>query len=129
MFILSQKRVIDLLEKKSLNFSDRPILPINEVCVLLSSFTCYYYLATGILMRGWTSRMDMLWSFGAMPYGIVWRKDRGAFHQHLNAHAVPQYHPIILEEIMNFLRKLKSDPDQLFDGLHWYVHLQPYHLI
>jgi hypothetical protein len=52
--------------------------------------------------------MDMGWSFGAMAYGIVWRKGRGAFPQHLNAHAVPQYHPITLEEIMNFLRKLKS---------------------
>jgi cytochrome P450 len=58
-----------------------------------------------------------------MPYGIPWRQNRRAFHQYLNANAVPRYHPIMLEETKSFLRKVKSnsDPEQVFEDLQLYA--------
>ncbi|KAJ2912894.1 hypothetical protein MD484_g7523, partial [Candolleomyces efflorescens] len=90
----SQQRVVDLLDKKAVNFSDRPTLPVNEL-------------------------MDINWSFAAMPYGAAWRQYRRNFHQYLNNNAVQEYHPIMLEETKNFLQKLKSNPHQIFEGVQF----------
>ena len=67
----------------------------------------------------------MNWSLGIMPYGAAWRQQRRAFHQHLNNSALPKYHPIMNEETKNFLQKLKSNPDQIFDALQLYVEHPP----
>ncbi|KAJ2912893.1 hypothetical protein MD484_g7522, partial [Candolleomyces efflorescens] len=92
----SRKAAVDLLDKRAVNFSDRARLPMVDM-------------------------MDVNWSFGAMQYGAEWRQNRRAFHQYLNANAVPKYHPIMLEETKNFLRKIKSNssPDQVFDDLQF----------
>lgn len=60
-------------------------------------------------------RMDFSWNFGLMPYGLWWRQHRRAFHQYLNNNAVKLYHPIMDEETRSFLRKVKSQPDDIFE--------------
>ncbi|KAJ2919075.1 hypothetical protein MD484_g1360, partial [Candolleomyces efflorescens] len=59
--------------------------------------------------------MDFTWDFGLMPYGLWWRQHRRAFHQYLNNNAVQLYHPIMHEETRSFLRKVKSEPDGIFE--------------
>ncbi|RXW13417.1 hypothetical protein EST38_g12437 [Candolleomyces aberdarensis] len=61
--------------------------------------------------------MDFAWNFGVMPYGIRWRQHRRAFHQYLNHAVVKLYHPIMHEETRSFLRKVKSQPDDIFEHL------------
>ncbi|RXW19070.1 hypothetical protein EST38_g6790 [Candolleomyces aberdarensis] len=62
---------------------------------------------------------DMAWHFGTMPYGAMWRQYRRNFHQYLNSHAVREYHPIMHEETKSFLRKLSTNPDQVFEALQF----------
>lgn len=63
----------------------------------------------------------MNWGLGSLRYGEAWRQSRRAFHQFFNANAVPKYYPIMIEETKDFLRKLKSNPEQVFEGLQLYV--------
>ncbi|KAJ2918168.1 hypothetical protein MD484_g2258, partial [Candolleomyces efflorescens] len=90
----SKRRVVDLLDRRATNYSDRPAFPIIEL-------------------------MDFTWSFGLMPYGVRWRQHRRAFHQYLNSNAVKSYHPIMHEETKHFLRKLKTQPDDLFEHVQF----------
>ncbi|RXW24942.1 hypothetical protein EST38_g890 [Candolleomyces aberdarensis] len=95
MLILgSRRRAIDLLDKKAVNYSDRPVMPMMDM-------------------------MDFNWSFVSMPYGAAWRQHRRAFHQCLNSNAVQKYHPVMNEETKLFLQKIRSDPDQVFTGLQF----------
>lgn len=79
-------KALDLLEKRSANYSDRPSLPM----------------------------LDMLtypFSFGLMPYGADWRRHRKPFHQYLHSHMVPRYNPIQEEEIIPFAHNLLTSPE------------------
>ncbi|KAJ2932187.1 hypothetical protein H1R20_g4913, partial [Candolleomyces eurysporus] len=88
----SQRRAVDLLDKKATNYSDRPVIPITDM-------------------------MYFNWNFGLMPYGGMWRQHRRSFHQLLNNNVVQRYHPIIYEETKTFLRNLKSNPEGVFEHL------------
>ncbi|RXW14495.1 hypothetical protein EST38_g11359 [Candolleomyces aberdarensis] len=90
----SKQRTVDLLDKRAANYSDRPAFPITEL-------------------------MDFTWTFGLMPYGLRWRQHRRAFHQYLNNNAVKIYHPIMHEETKSFLRKVKSQPDDIFEHVQF----------
>ncbi|KAJ2927004.1 hypothetical protein H1R20_g10104, partial [Candolleomyces eurysporus] len=90
----SKRRAVDLLDKRAANYSDRPAFPITEL-------------------------MDFTWAFGLMPYGLRWRQHRRAFHQYLNNNAVKRYHPIMHEETKYFLRKVKSQPDDIFEHVQF----------
>ncbi|RXW18855.1 hypothetical protein EST38_g6998 [Candolleomyces aberdarensis] len=90
----SKQRTVDLLDKRAANYSDRPAFPITEL-------------------------MDFTWTFGLMPYGLKWRQHRRAFHQYLNHNAMKLYHPIMQEETKSFLRKVKSQPDDIFDHVQF----------
>ncbi|EAU81927.1 O-methylsterigmatocystin oxidoreductase [Coprinopsis cinerea okayama7 len=80
-------QVIDLLEKRSTNYSDRPGLPMLDM-------------------------MDYSFSFGLMPYGQDWRRHRKVFHQYLHAHMVPRYNPIQEQEVIPFARNLLTSPEK-----------------
>ncbi|RXW22172.1 hypothetical protein EST38_g3677 [Candolleomyces aberdarensis] len=86
----SQRRAVDLLEKRAANYSDRPPFPVIEM-------------------------MGLGWSFGLMRYGAVWRQYRRAFHKFFNNNAIPTWHPIMYEEVKGFLRKVQSQPDGIFE--------------
>ncbi|KAJ3532195.1 hypothetical protein NMY22_g7843 [Coprinellus aureogranulatus] len=74
-----------LLEKRAVNYSDRPDMAAIHLT-------------------------DTYWSFALLPYGNAWRQHRRVFHQYFNQSAIPKYHPIVCAERDNFLRKLRDDP-------------------
>ncbi|KAJ2932191.1 hypothetical protein H1R20_g4907, partial [Candolleomyces eurysporus] len=86
----SHRRAVDLLDKRSANYSDRPASPIVDM--------------TGVG-----------WSIGIMPYGAMWRQHSRAFHKYFAPTAVHQYHPIIYEETKAYLRKVSSHPNDIFE--------------
>ncbi|KAI8994236.1 CyP450 monooxygenase [Trametes punicea] len=88
MIIGSGKAAFELLEKRSANFSDRPVSPMIELI-------------------GWE------WDFGFMPYGSLWRQHRRLFWQHFQPGAIPKYYQIQREASIKFLRKLLTSPAQL----------------
>ncbi|KIJ94934.1 hypothetical protein K443DRAFT_11723 [Laccaria amethystina LaAM-08-1] len=45
-----------------------------------------------------------------MPYGIMWRRHRRAFHEHFHANTVHRYLPIQVKETQAFLRRLLKTP-------------------
>ncbi|RXW24976.1 hypothetical protein EST38_g887 [Candolleomyces aberdarensis] len=90
----SRRRAVDLLDKRAVNYSDRPVWSMLDL-------------------------MDFNWSLVAMPYGVAWRQHRRAFHQYLNNNAVQKYHPVMNEETKLFLQKIRSNPDEVFTGLQF----------
>ncbi|RXW19057.1 hypothetical protein EST38_g6787 [Candolleomyces aberdarensis] len=90
----SHRRAVDLLDKRSVNYSDRPAFPIVEM-------------------------VGMDWTFGVMPYGAEWRQQSRAFHKYYGSSAVQQYHPIMYEETKAFLRKVNSQPNDIFEDIQF----------
>ena len=116
----SHRRAFDLLDKRSANYSDRPALPIIDMWVtLLSSWSLR--LIPSHCGHRITSRMNLEWSFGLMPYGTMWRQHSRTFHKYFNNNAVQQYHPIMYEETKTFLRKVNSQPSDIFEHMQMYV--------
>ncbi|KAF9466030.1 cytochrome P450 [Collybia nuda] len=83
----STTRTSDLLEKRSVNYSDRSKMPML------------------IDLMGWSFNMVF------MPYGSWWRRHRRAFHEHFHANAVLKYQPIQQREARAFLRRLLVTPE------------------
>ncbi|KAJ2927403.1 hypothetical protein H1R20_g9694, partial [Candolleomyces eurysporus] len=97
MLILgSRRRAVDLFEKRAANYSNRP---------------------SGLLIE----MMNLDWMFVFMQYGLEWRRQRRAFHQYVNSHAVGQYHPVMYEERNILLRRLKTHPDDFLKHLHSFL--------
>lgn len=113
----SQRRVVDLLEKKAANYSDRPVVPTLEMYV--GSMSCWWL--TLMCFCEPILRMGLGWSFALMRYGAVWRQHRRAFHKYFSSNAIPAWHPIMYEEIKAFLRKAKSHPDAVSDHVQMCV--------
>ncbi|KAJ2933623.1 hypothetical protein H1R20_g3446, partial [Candolleomyces eurysporus] len=90
LVIGSHRRAVDLLDKRSANYSDRPASPIFEM--------------TGLG-----------WSLALMRYGTRWRQHSRAFHKYFTPTAVQQYHPIMYEETKAYLRKVNSHPNDIFE--------------
>ncbi|PFH47243.1 hypothetical protein AMATHDRAFT_87834 [Amanita thiersii Skay4041] len=89
LIMSSMRRVKDLMEKRSSNYSDRP----RAVMVM--------------------ELMD--WSFNVplLPYGSWWRRHRRAIHEHFHMNIVEKYWPIQLRETRAFLRRLHKTPEEL----------------
>ncbi|RXW19450.1 hypothetical protein EST38_g6404 [Candolleomyces aberdarensis] len=90
----SQRRAVDLLDRRSANYSDRPVFPITD----LSGFG---------------------WAFGVMPYGAMWRQHSRTFRKYFSHSVVQQYHPIMYEETKAFLRKVNLHPNHIFEDLQF----------
>ena len=107
----SLRRVSDLLEQRSSNYSDRMQVPMLELCVL-DSFRLRN-VRTLVLYR-------MGWNFATfvVPYGTQWRKQRKSFHEYFHANEVHKYVPIQRREVHTFLRRLLVTPEDFLDHIY-----------
>ncbi|KAF8550832.1 cytochrome P450 [Imleria badia] len=96
IIINSEKIAKDLLENRSMNYSDRPYLITNEMC-----------------------GVDFNSSF--LPYGDRWRLHRRFFHQTFRAQVVARFLPYQHHRASHLLRKLLNTPEQLDDHVFEYT--------
>ncbi|KAI0373687.1 CyP450 monooxygenase [Pilatotrama ljubarskyi] len=94
MILGTADAALELLEKRSANYSDRPVSPMIELI-------------------GWE------WDFGFMPYGQPWRRHRRLFWQHFHPGVVSKYHPIQRDASSRFLRKLLANPARIEDHIRY----------
>ncbi|KAK0480063.1 cytochrome P450 [Armillaria novae-zelandiae] len=85
--INSAEAAVDLLEKRSGNYSDRP------------DFTMLH-------LSGWG------FDFGFMRYADRWRMHRRMFHQYFQPRAVPVYYPVQTRTTLVLLQQLLKSPDE-----------------
>ncbi|KAI6098628.1 cytochrome P450 [Pisolithus croceorrhizus] len=86
----SAKVAVEMLEKKSSIYSDRPVLPMGGELV------------------GWKDSLILL------PYGDRFREHRKNFHRSLGSRpAVSVYYPIEEEETLKFLQHVLAEPADL----------------
>ncbi|TFK49673.1 cytochrome P450 [Heliocybe sulcata] len=95
VIINSMRVAVDLLEKRSKTYSDRPQFPI-------------------INLMGWD------WSLGLLPYGQAWRQRRREFHQQFRSEKAVQYRPIIMKKAHQFLEKLLNNPEDFSNHIRQY---------
>ncbi|KAI0753236.1 CyP450 monooxygenase [Daedaleopsis nitida] len=81
---------MDLLEKRSGNYSDRPFS-------VMSSLT------------GWT------WLFSVLPYGPQWRRARRLMSEHMNSHGAMKFRPVQQLYARRYLLRVLDSPE---DFLH-----------
>ncbi|KAF8815156.1 cytochrome P450 [Phlegmacium glaucopus] len=87
---------IDLIEKRSNNYSSRPTLSmVREL-------------------------MGFEFSFAFKDYGDVWRTQRRLMHQEFNSKASLRFYPYQLEATRKMLRRLLDDPDDFFGNVRLY---------
>ncbi|KAI0772736.1 CyP450 monooxygenase [Trametes elegans] len=96
----SHAAALDLMEKRSANYSDRTRSTMATMQVHPLS------LFRPTAHAGWD------WALPVMPYGPWWRKSRKTFHEFYNAGAVARYRPIQEEAVRRFLLRLARDPHQ-----------------
>lgn len=94
----SKKIAVDLFEKRSKIYSDKPDIPILK-------------------MAGWD------FSFGNMPYGPEWRAHRRIFHEKFRDAAVVAYQPSQLKSVNNLLRDLVEAPEDFMEATKLFVNL------
>ncbi|KAF8874938.1 cytochrome P450 [Infundibulicybe gibba] len=84
---------MDLLEKRSSIYSDRPRMPmLNE----LMRCDCF---------------------FSVMPYGSRWRHHRRLFHKHFHMNTVPKHFPAQTRGTKRFLFRLLKSPQEFRDHI------------
>ncbi|KAF8844010.1 cytochrome P450 [Paxillus ammoniavirescens] len=88
MVINSAEIAEDLLERRSRNYSSRPVRTMV------------------VELMGWD------WLFSSMPYGSRWRDHRSLFHRHFRRYMTSNYHPVVLKETHTTLRNLLDSPEQ-----------------
>ncbi|KAG9315904.1 cytochrome P450 [Chiua virens] len=103
----------DLLEKRSQNFSDRPVLVMIELLVPPSPLTLQ------ISMYG--SRAGLGFNSVFMPYGDTWRLHRRFFHQTFRFEAIPRFFPLLHRKGCRFLQQLLDCPDKLEEHIFEYT--------
>ncbi|TFK92043.1 cytochrome P450 [Polyporus arcularius HHB13444] len=84
----SHQAAIDLLDKRSATYSDRPKSLVVE-------------------LTGWS------WNTPLVPYGAEWRRTRRASWQHFTPKTVSKHYPVLIQEVRRFLRLLKAEPERL----------------
>ncbi|KAJ8586996.1 cytochrome P450 [Rhizopogon salebrosus TDB-379] len=93
--INSEKVAIELLEKRSRNYSDRPKLPTNALFGL--DFNTIF-----------------------MAYGARWRRQRRIFHQAFRAQPTLSYHPMQQRKVQVLIHNLLHTPHEFISHLHMY---------
>ncbi|RDX44595.1 CyP450 monooxygenase [Lentinus brumalis] len=91
----SHEAAVDLLEKRSANYSDRSISTMAKLC-------------------------GLDWVLTLINYGPWWRRHRRTFHQFFNAAAVQEYQPSQRREAHKFVLRLIEQPK---DFVHHIRHL------
>ncbi|TFK32278.1 cytochrome P450 [Crucibulum laeve] len=90
IILSSAKAAIDMLDKKSSIYSDRPVMQMGGELV------------------GWKNTLVLV------PYGDRFRNYRKLFHQLIGSHsAMEQFHPVEEKETHRFLKRLLSKPNDL----------------
>ncbi|KAF8886013.1 cytochrome P450 [Infundibulicybe gibba] len=82
----STKGAMELFEKRSSNYSDRPRLVMMD-------------------LSGWN------WVIGFTPYSDRWRRLRKMFHQYFQQRAIPKHHEYISQASQTFLQDLLEAPE------------------
>lgn len=105
LLVGSLERAVDIFEKRSTNYSDRPHMVMlmdlyDAVCV-------YVYQPTNqhLCSIGWD------YNFALIPYGPWWRRHRRAFHEYFGSKKLPQYLPVQVRHVRGFLRRLLASPE------------------
>ncbi|KAF7357539.1 O-methylsterigmatocystin oxidoreductase [Mycena sanguinolenta] len=88
----SVKAAVELFEKRSHIYSDRPVFTMLE-------------------LMGWD------FNFGLLPRGDKWRTRRSMFHQHFRENVVRTYRPIQMEKIHQLLQRFLSSPGEFREHL------------
>ncbi|KAF5330223.1 hypothetical protein D9611_010590 [Ephemerocybe angulata] len=91
----SLSRATEVYDKRGVQYSDRPHLPILGL-------------------------MEMDWSFGLMPYGSEWKRHRKPFHQLVNANALPKFYPVFNEEMRVLLQSLHKTPEEFLGHMKYF---------
>ena len=112
----SHEAAIDLLEKRSANYSDRTPSPMIEMYARNLRST---HLS---LMR---SRAGFSWALTLQRYGTKWRRHRRAMHQFLNANAVLEYAPSQRLEAHRLARRLLEHPSDFLHHIRQCVFTMP----
>ncbi|KAF7357517.1 O-methylsterigmatocystin oxidoreductase [Mycena sanguinolenta] len=83
----SVKTAVELFEKRSHIYSDRPVFTMAK-------------------LMGWD------FNFGLLPRGDKWRTRRRMFHQYFHQNVVRTYRPIQMKKIHQLLQGLLSNPEE-----------------
>ncbi|KAK7037474.1 hypothetical protein VNI00_010966 [Paramarasmius palmivorus] len=109
----SREMARELFEKRSLIYSDRPYVPMIDLCVI-KPFTLILVL-NGHVRMGWLDN-----GFGSMahtspaflPYGNTWRQHRRLFQEGFrDSDSVEEYLSVQFKKIQELLVNLLNDPD------------------
>ena len=100
----SLRRISDLLEQRSSNYSDRMQIPMLELYVS-DSFHLKNVQIFVFYRMGWDFATSLI------PYGTRWRKQRRSFQEHFHINKVYKYMPIQKREVHAFLRRLLVTPE------------------
>jgi hypothetical protein len=105
----SRDACIDLLEKRSSIYSDRPrLVMLNELYVLPLPIQ---FFAEIFHSMGWD------YDFALMHYSDRWRVHRRMFHQYMNEHAAQEYRPLQERHTHTLLRNFLQTPDKFLDHI------------
>ncbi|KAK7692340.1 hypothetical protein QCA50_003965 [Cerrena zonata] len=91
--LCSVDAALDLLDKRSDLYSDRPYTVMND---LMGKYR---------------------WNFAMMRYSPLWRSHRREFHQFFNQHEVLKYRSIQLRECRKFLHRSLCDPTHIAEHI------------
>ena len=103
---------VELLERRSGIYSDRPYMPMLDLYAVFSvQFLCSLTNNTYILL-GYRIRMEwQRYGTGLMPYGAKWRSYRRLYQTFLKAGAASRFHPTQTKKICDFLYGILTTPD------------------
>ena len=98
IFLNTAQAIQDCFVKRSLNYADRPLMPmITDLSVtrssLLLSGQYLLWLTMGSCRMGWD------WAFSTMKYGEEWKEHRRMFDSRFKESQVSSYWPIIKETL------------------------------
>ena len=128
MIILgSHEAAIDLLERRSANYSDRAPSPMAELyvppAIALKVFEGLPY--SSLIHSPKISSSDFYWALPVQGYGPWWRRHRRAFRQYFNPNAVKTYDAAQKLEAHRFVRRLIDAPEDFLHHIRQYVLLFP----
>ncbi|KAK7058891.1 hypothetical protein VNI00_001515 [Paramarasmius palmivorus] len=105
----SAQAISDLLDKRSGNYSSRPVrFELEQFALLGSSLTLFATRTMVVELIGWN------WLFSTMTYGSMWKRHRNLFLKHfpMNVEGTTKYHPIQITETHTLLRNLLESPQK-----------------
>ncbi|KXN82741.1 Cytochrome P450 83A1 [Leucoagaricus sp. SymC.cos] len=108
----SVERANDLLDKRSLNYSDSVRMPMLGELYIPNP-------RVRKLIRK-IPRMDWAWNLVAMPYGVRRRRHCRVFQEHFHSSLRAfKFRPVQVSSIRAFLRKLLNSPDDFLHRIRW----------